>query len=116
MTNILSHDDSKHGNIMEFLLFLLHLTHIISFSDAILFAAFIFICIYSLTSLMDKEKNSWIAEFIKLTFGFLLLVYTNNFTELEMIIPFHEIIISSYLIISFLVVTYFNRYELRLQN
>ena len=33
MTNILSHDDSKHGNIMEFLLFLLHLTHIISFSD-----------------------------------------------------------------------------------
>ena len=90
--------------------------HIISFTDATLFAAFIFISIYSLTSLMDKEKNSWIAEFIKLTFGFLLLVYTNNFTELEMIIPFHEIIISSYLIISFLVVTYFNRYELRLQN
>jgi len=90
--------------------------HIISFTDATLFATFIFTCIYSLTSLMDKEKNSWIAEFIKLTFGFLLLVYTNNFTELEMIIPFHEIIISSYLIISFLVVTYFNRYELRLQN
>ena len=32
MTNILSHDDSKHGNIMV-LFFLLHLTHIISFSD-----------------------------------------------------------------------------------
>ena len=65
---------------------------------------------------MDKEKNSWIAEFIKLSFGFLLLIYTNNFSELEMIIPFHEIIISSYLIISFLVVSYFNKYELELQN
>ena len=102
--------------VFIFIMFFINNLHIISFTDAILFAAFIFICIYSLTSLMDKEKNSWIAEFIKLTFGFLLLVYTNNFTELEMIIPFHEIIISSYLIISFLVVTYFNRYELRLQN
>ena len=102
--------------VFIFIMFFINNLHIISFTDATLFAAFIFICIYSLTSLMDKEKNSWIAEFIKLTFGFLLLVYTNNFTELEMIIPFHEIIISSYLIISFLVVTYFNRYELRLQN
>ena len=102
--------------VFIFIMFFINNLHIISFTDATLFATFIFTCIYSLTSLMDKEKNSWIAEFIKLTFGFLLLVYTNNFTELEMIIPFHEIIISSYLIISFLVVTYFNRYELRLQN
>ena len=102
--------------VFIFIMFFINNLHIISFTDATLFAAFIFSCIYSLTSLMDKEKNSWIAEFIKLTFGFLLLVHTNNFTELEMIIPFHEIIISSYLIISFLVVTYFNRYELRLQN
>ena len=102
--------------VFIFIMFFINNLHIISFTDATLFAAFIFISIYSLTSLMDKEKNSWIAEFIKLTFGFLLLVYTNNFTELEMIISFHEIIISSYLIISFLVVTYFNRYELRLQN
>ena len=90
--------------------------HILSFTDATSFACFIFICIYSLTSLMDKEKNSWIIEFIKLTFGFLLLFYTNNFSELEMMMPLYEFIISSYLIISFLVVTYFNRYELRLQN
>ena len=102
--------------VFIFIMYFINNLHIISFTDATLFAAFIFICIYSLTSLMYKEKNSWIAEFIKLSFGFLLLVYTNNFSELEMIIPFYEIIISSYLILSFLVVTYFNKYELRLQN
>ena len=102
--------------VFIFIMYFINNLHIISFTDATLFAAFIFICIYSLTRLMDKEKNSWIVEFIKLSFGFLLLVYTNNFSELETIIPFYEIIISSYLIISFLVVTYFNRYELRLQN
>ena len=102
--------------VFIFIMYFINNLHIISFTDATLFAAFIFTCIYSLTSLMDKEKNSWIVEFIKLSFGFLLLVYTNNFSELETIIPFYEIIISSYLIISFLVVTYFNRYELRLQN
>ena len=102
--------------VFIFIMYFINNLHIISFTDATLFAVVIFICIYSLPSLMDKEKNSWIAEFIKLSFGFLLLVYTNNFSELEMIIPFYEIIISSYLILSFLVVTYFNKYELRLQN
>ena len=90
--------------------------HLLLFRDAILFAIFLFMCIYSLTSLMDKENNSWIFELIKASFGISLITFSSNWTFMNNYIINADYIIMTYFILSLFIVLYFNRQEIQLKS
>ena len=90
--------------------------HLLLFRDAILFAIFLFTCVYSLTSLMDKENNSWIFELIKASFGTSLILFSSNWTFMNEYITNADFIIMIYFILSLIVVLYFNKEEIQLKS
>ena len=106
----------QFGIIFLFIMYYINHLHLLLFRDAILFAIFLFMCIYSLTSLMDKENNSWIFELIKASFGISLIAFSSNWTFMNNYIINADYIIMTYFILSLFVVLYFNRQEIRLKS
>ena len=106
----------QFGVIFLFIMYYINHLHLLLFRDAILFAIFLFMCIYSLTSLMDKENNSWIFELIKASFGISLIAFSSNWTFMNNYIINADYIIMTYFILSLFVVLYFNRQEIRLKS
>ena len=106
----------QFGIIFLFIMYYINHLHLLLFIDAILFAIFLFMCIYSLTSLMDKENNSWIFELIKASFGISLITFSSNWTFMNDYIINADYIIMTYFILSLFVVLYFNRQEIQLKS
>jgi hypothetical protein len=106
----------QFGIIFLFIMYYINHLHLLLFRDAILFAIFLFISIYSLTSLMDKENNSWIIELIKASFGISLITFSSNWTFMNDYITNANYLITIYFILSLFVVLYFNRYEIQLKK
>ena len=106
----------QFGIIFLFIMYYINHLHLLLFRDAILFAIFLFMCIYSLTSLMDKENNSWIFELIKASFGISLITFSSNWSFMNNYISYADYIIMTYFILSLFVVLYFNRQEIRLKS
>ena len=106
----------QFGIIFLFIMYYINHLHLLLFRDAILFAIFLFMCIYSLTSLMDKENNSWIFELIKASFGISLITFSSNWTFMNDYIINADYIIMTYFILSLFVVLYFNRQEIQLKS
>ena len=106
----------QFGIIFLFIMYYINHLHLLLFRDAILFAIFLFMCIYSLTSLMDKENNSWVFELIKASFGISLITFSSNWTFINDYITNADYIITIYFILSLLVVLYFNRHEIQLKS
>ena len=106
----------QFGIIFLFIMYYINHLHLLLFTDAILFAIFLFMCIYSLTSLMDKENNSWIFELIKASFGISLITFSSNWTFMNDYIINADYIIMTYFILSLFVVLYFNRQEIQLKS
>ena len=106
----------QFGIIFLFIMYYINHLHLLLFRDAILFAIFLFMCIYSLTSLMDKENNSWIFELIKASFGISLITFSSNWSFMNNYIIYADYIIMTYFILSLFVVLYFNRQEIRLKS
>ena len=106
----------QFGIIFLFIMYYINHLHLLLFRDAILFAIFLFISIYSLTSLMDMENNSWIIELIKASFGISLITFSSNWTFMNDYITNANYIITIYFILSLFVVLYFNRYEIQLKK
>jgi len=71
-----------------------------SFAQILLYASFIFISIYSFTSLMDKHRSAILAEVIKFCLGAAIILKMNSWFSLEQIIPIATILVSIYLITS----------------
>ena len=106
----------QFGIIFLFIMYYINHLHLLLFRDSILFAIFLFMCIYSLTSLMDKENNSWIFELIKASFGISLITFSSNWSFMNNYIIYADYIIMTYFILSLFVVLYFNRQEIRLKS
>ena len=106
----------QFGIIFLFIMYYINHLHLLLFRDAILFAIFLFMCIYSLTSLMDKENNSWIFELIKASFGISLIAFSSNWTFMNNYIINADYIIMTYFILSLFIVLYFNRQEIQLKS
>ncbi len=102
--------------IFLFIMYFINNLHLISFFDSVLNTIFIFISIYGMTSLMDKENTSWLFELAKLIIGIVLIIYTNSFSQLNLYLPNYEAFFMTYLVLSFLIVLLFNKYELRFKN
>ena len=90
-----------YGNIADFTL-----------TEMFLYGGFVFMTVYALTELMDKNPNAWIYEFIKNAFGGYLFVTTGNWFGIDQVIPGAQYAVAAYLIISMVVVFWFVRMEI----
>ena len=90
-----------YGNIADFTL-----------TEMFLYGGFVFMTVYALTELMDKNPNAWIYEFIKNASGGYLFVTTENWFGIDQVIPGAQYAVAAYLIISMVVVFWFVRMEI----
>ena len=97
-------------------LFVLHmLFHFakIDFPNLFYYGAFIFLHVYAYSSLMDKERYAWVFELGKSLVGLSLFYVAGSWFTMSSILPFGNILMVVYLIISPLVVAWFCFKELR---
>jgi sterol desaturase/sphingolipid hydroxylase (fatty acid hydroxylase superfamily) len=79
----------------------------ISLANMFMYGGFVFMTVYALTELMDKNPNAWIYEFLKNAFGGYLFVSTGNWFGIDKAIPGAEYAVAAYLVVSTLVVIFF---------
>ena len=90
------------------LLFLFNKITTFPFNDVLLYAAFLFISVFSYTTLMDKNKYAVLTEFIKLTFGFFLIYLWNGWFGIDEILPYGTYLVVFYLVLSFSITVLFS--------
>jgi len=89
---------------------LIHISKI-GFPMLFIYGGFLFLLIYSFSSLMDLEGEAiWIATLTSI-FGLCIIYLTGGWFHLQELIPGAHIILSAYFLISFLVNVYFARRE-----
>ena len=96
--------------------FMLHmLIYLADYEVSTLFAysGFLFLMIYSYTTLMDRNSNALWFEIGKALLGFGLIFYLGDWFMLDNMIQGGTILMMAYLVVSVLVVAYFVMYELR---
>lgn len=81
------------------------------FSHLALYVVFLFISIFAFTTVMDKHSLALPAEFIKIVLGICLMTYLGGWFFMDSIIPGATIMMSIYLVLSFLLTIYFIKYE-----
>ena len=98
-----------------FMMYFINNLYRLSFSDAIIYAIFLYVSIYGLTSLMDKEPHAWLFEIIKSSIGFLLILVYGDWFFLSTYSNNAIIFIQIYFLISTLIVLYFSFLEKKIQ-
>ena len=94
-----------------FMMYFINNLHFLSLLEGFVFASFLFISIYSLTSLMDKNSIAWIYEIIRSVIGILCIFI---FGEWFYSFTYFSVISNSliiYFIFSSLISIYFLRTE-----
>ena len=90
-------------------LFMLHMMVNISditYTQLFLYGSFLFIMIYSYTSLMDKDPNAIWMEGIKSIVGLAIIYMTGSWFLLDFMIPYGTTLVAIYQVLSALVVGY----------
>jgi hypothetical protein len=77
------------------------------------YGVFIFVSIFSYTSLMDKNKHAWWLELMRCFLGLAILNINNGWFTLDNFVSFGSYIIGGYLIVSALVHIVFDYYEIK---
>jgi len=72
-----------------------------------IYGAFMFLMIYSYTSLMDRDRNAIWMEAVKSILGIMIIIKTGSWFYLQNLLPGGNIIMIGYFIISALVVAHF---------
>lgn len=86
----------------------------ISFSNILLYGGFLFVCIFSYTTLMDKSKFTLWAEGIKAGLGLGILWWQSGWFGLENFSVALTFILAAYFICSFVIVAFFMQKETQL--
>jgi sterol desaturase/sphingolipid hydroxylase (fatty acid hydroxylase superfamily) len=89
------------------LLFLLYNYSEIGFKGLLLFGGFVFIGIYSYTSLMDRKQYAFWVEMIRGLAALVLLLYTGDWFGLNTVMPYGSYYIMIYFLSSILCTLYF---------
>jgi alkylglycerol monooxygenase len=80
----------------------------ITFSQALLYGGFLFLCIFSYSMLMDKQNVSWVVELIKSMIGLAIIYFQGgDWFFLNSWFSVGSLLIGSYFIISSVVCIYF---------
>ncbi len=77
-------------------------------SDIFVYAGFIFLCVYSLTELMDKNRYAVWIELVKNTIGIFLFLNAGTWYGIEQIHPIFLTIIPAYFVIASIATLYFH--------
>lgn len=85
----------------------------VNLAAVLLYGLFLFISIFSYTTLMDGSKYAVITELIKVIYGFFLLYWQGGWYGIDTFISYGSILIAAYLILSMLIVIYFEYKELK---
>jgi len=100
--------------VFFFMMYFINNLHRISFSDGVLYAIFLYISIYSLTSLMDQDSFAWLFEIIKALLGMYFIITYGDWFYITDYFDYATICITIYFIISSFIVIYFSVYEKKL--
>jgi len=76
-----------------------------------LYGGFLFLMIYSYSSLMDKEPIAFWIELAKSLIGLSIIYQTQSWFHLEELLPGVTVVLATYFVISIIVVAYFVYYE-----
>ena len=95
--------------------FLLNIANV-STLQLFLYAGFIFTLIYSFTALMDKDPLAFWMELGKSIFGIGLIWYFGDWFLIEQVLPFGNMLLLIYLVISPIIVGYFVQTEIIRKN
>jgi len=97
--------------VFFFMIYFINHLHLFDFTEGSLYAIFLFISIYSLTSLMDLDSTAWIVEILKSSLGLLYIyIYGDWFYAAGYFSNINSLLII-YFILSSLVVIYFSLNE-----
>jgi len=69
----------------------------------LVYAFFVFLSVYSYTSLMDKSRIAWVHELIRLVYALAVIKYYNGWFTLDNYIPHGSTILLAYLVFSLIV-------------
>jgi sterol desaturase/sphingolipid hydroxylase (fatty acid hydroxylase superfamily) len=103
---------------IQFVVLLLMVTHLLlsigqlSGQSALLYGIYLFMAIYSYTSLMDMDANALGFEMAKSIFGIVIIMSTGHWFLLDNLIPGGTFAVFSYLILSAVIVGYFVVFEI----
>jgi hypothetical protein len=65
-----------------------------------IYASFIFLSVYSYTSLMDRDRHAWVFELLRLLFGLTIINFYNGWFTLDNFATYGSAILLTYFIIS----------------
>lgn len=82
-------------------------------TNIMLYGAFIFISIYSYTTLMDRNPHALWMESVKNIIGLFLIYHTGSWIGIDTLIPFGNYLVGMYFVASSVIVTYFVLLEFR---
>ena len=100
--------------VFFFMMYFINYLHRIGFYDGALYAIFLYISIYSLTSLMDQDSFAWLFEIGKALLGMYFIITYGDWFYITDYFDYATIYLILYFIISSLVVIYFSVYEKKL--
>ena len=97
--------------IFSFMMYFINNLHLLTLLDGFIFASFLFISIYSLTSLMDKNSMAWIYELLRSIIGIISIFIFGEwfYSSTYFLVISNSLII--YFIFSSLISIYFLRTE-----
>jgi len=94
-----------------FMMYFINHLHLITFMEGVFYSLFLFIFIYSLTSLMDRDSYALFFEVIKSILGFFIIIFFGDWFLISDYFSSAIIIIQTYFVGSLLIVLYFSYYE-----
>ena len=79
----------------------------IGFPNLFIYGAFLFLSVYSYSSMMDNENEAFIVEVIRTLVGFLILYFFNDWFFLTDILPLGNVLLAVFLLASLFAAYYF---------
>jgi len=79
------------------------------------YGGFVFLTVYAITELMDKNPNAWAWELVKATYAFYFLITTGDWFEISKLLPGANFIFAGYILISLFLSFLFSQKKENLQ-
>jgi sterol desaturase/sphingolipid hydroxylase (fatty acid hydroxylase superfamily) len=101
--------------IATFLLtmFLMTQMAVIPKATVFVYASFIFLSVYSYTSLMDRSRYAWLIELFRLMYALVIIVHYGGWFNLDTLFSHATLIVSVYFVFSAIVSAAFEYFEFR---
>lgn len=95
------------------MLFLMSKIAVISKTTVFIYATFIFLSVYSYTSLMDKSRYAWLTEILRMIYALAVINFYGGWFTLDNDLPQATIILSIYFVFSAIVSLAFEYFEFK---